>query len=76
MYDGTILAVRNAAIGKPKTGAFDADSVRFFEGVFTVPVYGQGEQIFVEIRSDKPMPCKFSTCEWIALVTGRAKPLQ
>lgn len=76
VYDGTILAVRNAAIGKPKTGAFDADSVRFFEGVFTVPVYGQGEQIFVEIRSDKPMPCKFSTCEWIALVTGRAKPLQ
>ena len=75
-YDGTISAVRNAAIGKPPMDEFNADSVRFFEGVFSVPIYGQGEQIFVEIRSDKPMPCKFSTCEWIALVTGRAKALQ
>ena len=75
-YDGTISAVRNAAIGKPPMGEFDADSVRFFEGVFSIPIYGQGEQIFVELRSDKPMPCKFSTCEWIALVTYRANPLQ
>ncbi len=75
-YDGTISAVRNAAIGKPPIGDYDSDSVRFFEGVFSVPIYGQGEQIFVEIRSDKPMPCKFSTCEWIAVVTSRARALQ
>ena len=76
VYDGTISAVRNAAIGKPPLTAMDEDSVRFFEGVFSVPIYGQGEQIFVEIRSDKPMPCKFSTCEWVALVTSRARALQ
>ena len=75
IYDGTIAAVRNAAIGRPDTMAGE-DTARFFEGVFSVPIYGQGDQIFVEIRSDQPMPCKFSTCEWIALVTGRAQSLQ
>jgi hypothetical protein len=75
-YDGTISAVRNAAIGKPPMSEFNADSVRFFEGVFSVPIYGQGEQILVEIRSSKPIPCKFSTCEWIALVTTRARSMQ
>ena len=75
-YDGTVAGVRNAAIGKPPMSEFNADSVRFFEGVFNVPIYGKGEQIFVEIRSDKPIPCKFSTCEWIALVTSRARALQ
>ena len=75
VYDGTISAVRNAAIGKPDATAGE-DTVRFFEGVFDIPIYGQGEQIFVEIKSDKPVPCKFSTCEWIALVTGRPQPLQ
>ena len=76
VYDGTISAVRNATIGKPALSDMNADSVRFFEGVFSVPIYGQGEQIFVEIQSDKPIPCKFSTCEWIALVTYRARALQ
>lgn len=75
VYGGTISAVRNAAIGKPDATAGE-DTVRFFEGVFDIPIYGQGEQIFVEIKSDKPVPCKFSTCEWIALVTGRPQPLQ
>jgi len=75
-YDGTISGVRNAAIGKPPMGELNADSVRFFEGVFNIPIYGQGEQVLVEIRSDKPIPCKFSTCEWIALVSSRARAMQ
>jgi hypothetical protein len=75
-FDGTVSAVRNAAIGKPPLTEMGPDSVRFFEGVFSIPIYGQGEQIFVEIRSDRPIPCKFSTCEWIALVTYRARALQ
>ena len=75
VYDGTISGVRNASIGRPEATAGE-DTARFFEGVFDIPIYGQGEQIFVEIKSDKPMPCKFSTCEWIALVTGRPQPLQ
>jgi len=75
IYDGTVAGVRNAAIGRPDI-SHGEDTARFFEGVFSVPIYGQGDQIFVEIRSDQPMPCKFSTCEWIALVTGRAQALQ
>ena len=76
VYDGTISAVRNAAIGKPEVSTMGADMVRFFEGIFSIPIYGRGDQIFVEIRSSKPIPCKFSTCEWIALVTTRARALQ
>ena len=76
VYDGTVTGVRNAAVDRPPVSETGPDTVRFFEGVFDIPIYGQGDQIFVEIRSDKPMPCKFSTCEWIALVTGRPQPLQ
>ena len=75
-YDGTISGVRNAAIGKPPLSDVSTDSARYFEGVFNIPIYGQGEQIFVEIRSDRPLPCKFSTCEWIALLSTRARALQ
>ena len=76
VYDGTISGVRNASIGKPALSSMSADSVRYFEGVFNIPIYGQGEQIFVEIQSDRPIPCKFSTCEWVALLTTRAQSLQ
>ena len=76
IYDGTMSGVRNAAIGRPPQGDMNADSVRYFEGVFNIPIYGQGEQIFVEIRSDRPIPCKFSTCEWVALLSTRARALQ
>ena len=41
-YDGTVSAVRNAAIGAPPPGAVNPDTPRYFEGVFTVPIYGQG----------------------------------
>ncbi|MAA50613.1 MAG: hypothetical protein CMP83_10615 [Gammaproteobacteria bacterium] len=76
VYDGTISGVRNATIGKPALSNMSGDSVRYFEGVFNIPIYGQGEQIFVEIQSDRPIPCKFSTCEWVALLTTRAQSLQ
>ena len=76
IYDGTISGVRNATIGKPALTDMSPDSVRYFEGVFNIPIYGQGERIFVEIQSDRPIPCKFSTCEWVALLTTRAQSLQ
>ena len=71
-YDGTVAGVRNAAIGSPPPGDMNADTPRFFEGVFTVPIYGQGDRIYVELLNDRPIPCKFSTCEWTALLSGRA----
>ena len=75
-FDGTTIGVRNAAIGKPDVPVVFADSARYFEGVFNIPIYGHGEQIYVEIRSDRPIPCKFSTCEWVALLSTRAQSLQ
>ena len=74
-FDGTVSGVRNAAIGKPEL--LDASEVsRFYEGVFTIPIYGRGDRIYVELLNDRPIPCKFSTCEWVALLTSRAGSLQ
>ena len=73
-YDGTTAAVRNAVIGDPLT--LDANTSRYFEGVFNIPILSRGEQCMVEIRNDTPHPCKFSTCEWVAVITGRARSLQ
>ena len=72
-YDGTVSAVRNSAIGAPPPGEMNADIPRYFEGVFTVPIYGQGDRIYVELLNDRPIPCKFSTCEWTGLLSGRAR---
>ena len=74
VFDGTVVAVRNAVIGKPTT--FEPEAARYFEGVFNIPIMSKGDQCMVEIRNDTPHPCKFSTCEWVALVTGRARSLQ
>ena len=76
VYDATVTAVKNATIGRPLDDELNSDSARYSEGVFSIPIYGQGERIFVEIRNSRPLPCKFSTCEWIAVVTSRARALQ
>ena len=76
VYDATVSAVKNAAIGRPPDDELGIDSARYSEGVFSIPIYGQGERIFVEIRNNRPLPCKFSTCEWVAAVTSRARALQ
>jgi hypothetical protein len=73
-FDGTVAAVRGAVIGNP--AVVDGEAGRHFEGVFNIPIMSRGEQCVVEIRNATPHPCKFSTCEWVALVTGRARSLQ
>ena len=75
-YDGTVSGVKNAAIGRPAAADLADNFERYAEGVFTIPVYGRGDQVYVEILSDRPLPCKFSTCEWVALLTTRARALQ
>ena len=70
VYDGTVTGVRNATIGTSTT--FDPNVERFFEGVFNIPIMSKGEKAIVELQSDSPYPCKFSTCEWIGMVTGKA----
>jgi hypothetical protein len=74
-FDGTVSAVRNARIGQVNS-TYEPDTGRYFEGVFTIPIMSRGEQCMVEIRNSTPHPCKFSTCEWVALITGRAAALQ
>jgi hypothetical protein len=74
-FDGTVSAVRNARIGQVNS-TYEADTGRYFEGVFNIPILSRGEQCMVEVRNAAPHPCKFSTCEWVALVTGRARSLQ
>ena len=66
-YDATDIAVRGAWIGQPPHVVQDAE--RYYEGVFSFPVMGDGNRIFCEILNDQPHPCKFSTCEWVGNLT-------
>lgn len=74
-YDSTILGVRNSLIGNALDHA-EAEANRYAEGVFRIPMLSRGENAIVEIQNDTPQPCKFSTCEWVGLVTGQARGLQ
>lgn len=74
-YDSTILGVRNSLIGNALDQA-ETEANRYAEGVFRIPMLSRGENAIVEIQNDTPHPCKFSTCEWVGLVTGQARGLQ
>ena len=69
-FDGTISAVRGASIGQPSDMT---DAVpRYYEGVFNIPIMGRGDRVLVELLNDTPHPCKFSTVEWIGMITSRS----
>lgn len=70
VYDGTVTAVRGSVIGVPNQ--MDAAAPRFYEGVFNIPIYGRGDRVLVELLNDSPHPSKFSTVEWIGMVTSRS----
>ena len=74
-FDGTLAAVRGARIGSSMTEFLSEgfDAKRYYEGVFNIPILGSGDRAIVELHNDTAMPCKFSTCEWVGLVTGRAQ---
>lgn len=75
-YDGASLAVRGSLIGSRMAQFADegADAARYYQGVFTIPIMSRGDRAIVEVENDTAMPCKFSTCEWVGLITGRATP--
>ena len=75
-FDATILGSRVSELGSVNATGFDPDNNRFYEGVFNIPIMSRGERCMVEIHNSTPHPCKFSTCEWIALVTGKARSLR
>jgi hypothetical protein len=72
-FDGTILATRGSAISAAPNEP--ADAGRYYEGVFSIPIASRGEQCIVEVVNSTPLPCKFSTCEWTALLTAKSKSL-
>ncbi len=75
-FDGTVLGSRNSTIGSAMPGGFDPESKRYFEGVFRIPIASKGENCIVELHNDTIHPCKFSTCEWVGLLSSQARSLQ
>jgi hypothetical protein len=74
-FDGTILGSRNSLIGSSLNQA-ETEAMRYAEGVFRIPINSRGENCVVELLNDTPHPCKFSTCEWVGLLTSQARSLQ
>lgn len=83
--------IRNAKLRYHDTGFFEAvvtpegreDSIYRFtapgpaaEGVFTIPIMSEGRRARVQLRNDTARPCKFTTLEWVGLITGRARGMQ
>jgi len=75
-FDGTVLGSRNSSLGSEMANGYDPETNRYFEGVFQIPIASKGENCIVEIHNDTIHPCKFSTCEWVGLVTSQARSLQ
>lgn len=74
VFDGTVIAVRDSQIGQ--LASSDEDAQRYYEGVFNIPIMSRGGECLVEIRNPTPHPCKFSTCEWAAILSGKTRGLQ
>jgi hypothetical protein len=44
-------------------------------GVLIIPILGRGEDVTVQLENDTAHPCKFSTLEWIGLITGKGRAM-
>ena len=75
-FDGTVLGSRNSSLGSAMANGYDLENKRYFEGVFQIPIASKGENCIVEVHNDTIHPCKFSTCEWVGLITSQARSLQ
>jgi hypothetical protein len=47
----------------------------YSDGVFTIPIHAEGEKVVVEIHNNTPSPCAFVSCEWVGLLSGKARML-
>jgi hypothetical protein len=75
-YSGVQLGSRNSAVGvQPWNFSAATENKRYQEGVFTIPVLSKGENCIVELHNASALPCKFSSCEWIGLITGKARSM-
>jgi hypothetical protein len=69
-YPGVALGSANSVVGwdpdlSPQVGDRD--------GLFRIPIMSRGERAQVELQNETPLPCKFSTCEWVGEVTSLAR---
>jgi len=75
VFDGVTLRSRNSQLGS-SLNVLGSDYDDYLTGVFRIPINSRGEACRVEIVNDTPHPCKFSTCEWVGRISGRARSLQ
>jgi hypothetical protein len=83
--------IRRAHLRFHETGYFEAlvqaegrpESIHRFtangpegEGVFIIPIMSEGRRARVRLRNDTARPCKFTTCEWVGTIAGRARGMQ
>lgn len=73
-FSSKLLASRNSFVGE-EPQQVDPDPGHYFDGVFTIPIQANGETCVVEIHNDTPMPCLFTTCEWVGRLAGKARLL-
>ncbi len=75
-WDGITLGVRNSVLGEESWDyQQNQDNLRFREGVFSIPVMSKGENAIIELRNPTAMPCKFTTVEWMGMVTQKARAM-
>lgn len=69
-YPGVGLGSRNSVIGwDPDT----SDAVGDRAGTFRIPILSRGDRAIVELLNDTPLPCKFSTVEWVGEASSPAR---
>lgn len=70
VYSGTVLGSNNSVVGwDPEL----SPAIGGRAGVFRIPVLSRGERAIVELQNETPLPCKFSTVEWVGEVTSLAR---
>ena len=69
-YSGVVLGSSNSVVGwDPDTASQIGDR----SGVFRIPILSRGERAQVELQNETPLPCKFSTCEWVGEISSLAR---
>jgi hypothetical protein len=72
-FTGKELAVQASTHGAEVFPASEPSPQRYLDGVFTIPIQSRGDTCIVELRSDRPDPAQFATCEWVGMAHSKAR---
>ena len=75
-YTGKTLDVLGSVVGDEVFPVTEPRPARYLDGLFTIPIQSRGDSCIVELRSDSPDPCQFTTCEWVGLAFSKAKAVR